>query len=61
LPRGRSRAIVIQKGRIFADVDPREIFHDAKLKEEGGLESINAHLHYHVHDYGWPGISYPRL
>lgn len=50
-----TRAIVIKKGRIFADGDPRVILHDAKLMEDGGLEAINAELHYHVHEDGGHG------
>lgn len=50
-----SRVIVIKNGRIFADGEPKEILHDVKLMEEGGLEAINAHLHYHVHENGGPG------
>ena len=47
-----TRAIVIRKGKVFADGDPREILHDVKLMDEGGLEAINAHLHYHSHGDG---------
>ncbi len=50
-----TRAIVIKKGRIFADGDPKEILQDVRLMEEGGLEAINAHLHYHVHEDGGQG------
>ena len=50
-----TRTIVIRKGKIFADGDPREILHDAMLMEEGGLEAINAEMHYHIHDDGGHG------
>jgi cobalt/nickel transport system ATP-binding protein len=50
-----SRAIVIKKGKIFADGDPKELLHDVHLMEAGGLEAINAHLHYHVHNDGGEG------
>lgn len=50
-----TRTIVIKKGKIFADGDPRVILHDGKLMEEGGLEAINAELHYHVHEDGSHG------
>jgi cobalt/nickel transport system ATP-binding protein len=50
-----TRAIILRKGKIFADGDPKEILHDAKLMEDGGLEAINAELHYHVHEDGSHG------
>ncbi len=50
-----TRTIVLKKGTIFADGDPKEILHDAQLMEEGGLEAINAEMHYHVHEDGGKG------
>ena len=47
-----SRTIVIRKGRIFADGDPKTILHDGPLMDEGGLEAISAELHYHSHGDG---------
>lgn len=37
-----SRTIVIKKGKIFADGDPKTILHDVKLMDEGGLEAVNS-------------------
>lgn len=45
-----SRIIVVKKGKVFADGDPHAILHDARLMEDGGLEAINAEMHFHRHD-----------
>jgi cobalt/nickel transport system ATP-binding protein len=50
-----TRAIIIKKGRIFADGDPKVILHDLQLMEDGGLEAINAEMHYHRHEDGGHG------
>jgi cobalt/nickel transport system ATP-binding protein len=50
-----SRTIVIKKGKIFADGDPKEILHDAPLMDNGGLEAINAEMHFHHHEDGGHG------
>jgi cobalt/nickel transport system ATP-binding protein len=50
-----TRTIVIKKGRIFADGDPKTILHDVRLMDEGGLEATSAELHYHRHEDGGHG------
>ena len=49
-----SRTIVIKKGKIFTDGDPKTILYDARLMDAGGLEAISAEVHYHSHGDG-PG------
>jgi cobalt/nickel transport system ATP-binding protein len=50
-----SRTIVIKEGKVFADGDPEIILHDPQLMDEGGLEAINARMHYHSHGDGSHG------